>query len=259
MDHTSAAAVGRSLGDIDCRNRIAEYRGRMSGPIALVGSGEYTDAMLDVDKVLLAGQPPRYVQIPTAAAPEGDSVLNKWIGMGIAHAGKLGAEAVPLRVRSRADADDPEIVAQLGDAGLIYFSGGNPLFLTETLRDTLLWREITRRWQAGTALGGCSAGAMAFGAWVPDIRHPTKAGIAGLGLVPGLRILPHFDRFLGRMPDMLMRPFLRPIPGVATVGVDEDTALVGGPETYAVMGRQSAWLLEGGHRQEFRSGSTFRL
>src|SRR5512139_3851386 len=144
----------------------------MPGPIALVGSGEYTDAMLDVDKVLLDGRAPRYVQIPTAAAPEGENVLNKWIGMGIDHAGKLGAEPVPLRVRTREDADNPQIVAQLGEPGLVYFSGGNPLFLTETLRDTLLWREIVRLWEAGTALGGCSAGAMAFGAWVPDIRHP---------------------------------------------------------------------------------------
>src|SRR5689334_7602807 len=132
----------------------------MPGPIALVGSGEYTDAMLDVDKLLLDGRPPRYVQIPTAAAPEGEKVLDKWTGMGIAHAGKLGVEAVPLRVRDRADADDPAIVEQLGDAGLIYFSGGNPLFLTETMRDTLLWREVVRLWEAGAALGGCSAGAM---------------------------------------------------------------------------------------------------
>jgi cyanophycinase len=149
-------------------------------------------------------------------------------------------------------------VDQLGDAGLIYFSGGNPVFLTETMRDTLLWREVVRRWEAGAALGGCSAGAMAFGGWVLDIRHPAKPGIPGLGLVPGIRILPHFDRFLGRMPDVLVRPFLRQVEGVASVGVDEDTALVGGPDSYTVMGRQSAWLLSGGRRQEFRSGSTFR-
>lgn len=231
----------------------------MPGPIALVGSGEYTDAMLDVDKLLLDGRPPRYVQIPTAAAPEGERVLDKWTSMGLAHAEKLGVEPVPLRVRTRADAEDPAIVEQLGEAGLIYFSGGNPMFLTETLRDTLLWREVVRRWEAGAALGGCSAGAMAFGGWVLDFRHPTRAGIPGLGLVPGVRVLPHFDRFLGRMPDLLVRPFLRPVEAVASVGVDEDTALVGGPATFTVMGRQSAWLLDGGRRQEFPTGSEFQL
>jgi len=231
----------------------------MPGPIALVGSGEYTDAMLDVDKLLLDGRPPRYAQIPTAAAPEGENVLAKWIGMGIAQAERLGVEPVPLRVRTREDAEDPAIVERIGDAGLIYFSGGNPTYLTETLRDTLLWREVVRRWTAGTALGGCSAGAMAFGGWVLDIRHPTKPGIPGLDVVPGLRVLPHFDRFLGRMPDVLVRPFLRPIEGVTTIGVDEDTALVGGSGEYTVMGRQSVWLLEGRHRREFPTGSTFSV
>jgi cyanophycinase len=227
----------------------------MAGPIALVGSGEYTDAMLDVDKHLLDGRPRRYVQIPTAAAPEGDGSLNRWIGMGVEHAAKLDAEPVPLRVRTKDDANDPAIVAQLGDAGLIYFSGGNPLFLTDTIRDTLLWQAIVELWQAGTALGGCSAGAMAFGGWVPDIRHPTKPGSPGLGLLPHLRVLPHFDKFLGRVPDLMLRPFLRPRDGMHTVGIDEDTALVGGPTDFTVWGSSSAWLLDGAHRQQFPSGS----
>ena len=42
------------------------------GPLALVGSGEYLPVMADVERMLLAGRPPRYVQIPTAAAPEGE-------------------------------------------------------------------------------------------------------------------------------------------------------------------------------------------
>jgi len=198
----------------------------MAGPIALVGSGEYTDAMLDVDKHLLDGRTRRYVQIPTAAAPEGDGSLNHWISLGVQHAEKLDAEPVPLVVRTREDAENPAFVEALGDPGLIYFSGGNPLYLTETFRDTPLWREIVRLWENGTALAGCSAGAMAFGGWVPDVRHPTKPGAPGLGLVPQLRVLPHFDKFMGRMPDLLLRPFLRPKEGMRIVGIDEDTALV---------------------------------
>jgi cyanophycinase-like exopeptidase len=231
----------------------------MAGPVALVGSGEYTDAMLDVDKQLLDGRPRRYVQIPTAAAPEGDQSLDRWIRMGREHAAKLDAQPVPLRVRTRDDADDPQIVDQLGDAGLIYFSGGNPLFLADTMRDTLLWRAIVERWTAGAALAGCSAGAMAFGAWVPDVRHPTRPGVAGLGLLPQVRVLPHFDRFMGRMPDMLLRQFVKPLDGVTVVGVDEDTALVGGPEEFTVQGRSSAWLLDDGHRRQFPADSMITL
>ena len=41
------------------------------GPLALVGSGEYLAVMAGVEDALIEGRPPRYVQIPTAAAPEG--------------------------------------------------------------------------------------------------------------------------------------------------------------------------------------------
>ena len=46
-------------------------------------------------------------------------------------------------------------------AGLVYLSGGNPTFLTETLQDTPVWDAIRRTWQRGAGLAGCSAGAMA--------------------------------------------------------------------------------------------------
>ncbi|HET6213467.1 MAG TPA: Type 1 glutamine amidotransferase-like domain-containing protein [Micromonosporaceae bacterium] len=233
----------------------------MAGPLALVGSGEYTDAMLEVDRSLLDGRPPRYVQIPTAAAPEGPARLRYWLNLGTRHAGKLGVEPVQLLVTDRAGADDPEIVARLAGAGLIYLSGGNPLFLADTLRDTLLAQAIEEAWRGGTALAGCSAGAMALSGWVPDIRHPTRPGRPGLGLLPQLRVIPHFDRFLGRMPNLLARPFMRERDGVVTVGIDEDTALVGGPERFTVHGRQSAWLLDAGQRKQIPAGSevTFPL
>jgi hypothetical protein len=44
--------------------------------------------------------------------------------------------------------------------------------------------------------------------------------------------------------------------GVSVVGIDEDTAIVGGPFEWEVKGRQSAWLFVDGHRQEFNSGQT---
>jgi cyanophycinase len=110
----------------------------MAGPLALVGSGEYTDAMLDVDRDLLEGRPPRYVQIPTAAAPEGPARLAYWVDLGRRHAESLGVEAVSLVVRDRAEADDPAVADPIAGAGLIYLSGGRPTFLADTLRDTVL-------------------------------------------------------------------------------------------------------------------------
>lgn len=231
----------------------------MVGPLALVGSGEYTEAMLSVEAGLIEGRPPRYIQIPTAASAEGTARLNYWIELGKAQARRLGVTAVPLVVTSREQAADPALVAQVADAGLIYLSGGSPTLLARTLRDTPLWDAIHAAWTAGAALAGCSAGAMAMCAQVPDIRHPINGGEEGFGVLPNLRVLPHFDRMVGWIPDILTRSFFRGSDGVHVVGVDEDTAIVGGPSEWTVHGRQSAWLLSSGKRQEFPAGATLTL
>ena len=108
-----------------------------AGPIALVGSGEYLPIMQEVEAQLIAGRNPKYVQIPTAAAPEGESSLHHWITLGKAQADRIGVEAVSVIAHDRNDAQDPRIAELVRAAGLIYLSGGNPTFLANTLRDTL--------------------------------------------------------------------------------------------------------------------------
>jgi len=231
----------------------------VAGPLALVGSGEYLPVMLDVERHLIDGRPARYVQLPTAAGREGPARLDYWVRLGRAQAERLGVEAVPLVVIEREQAEDPSVVSQIEGAGLIYLSGGSPAFLADTLRDTALWRAIVAAWEAGAALAGCSAGAMAMADQVPDLRNPSGGPRRGLGLLPHIRVLPHFDRMAGWIPDLLTRPFFRSSDGVSVVGVDEDTALVGGPNDFTVHGRQSAWLLSAGKRQEFKAGSAIHL
>jgi hypothetical protein len=89
------------------------------GPIALVGSGEYLPIMQEVEANLIAGRNPKYVQIPTAAAPEGESSLHHWITLGKAQADRIGVEAVSIIAHDRNDADDPRLAEQVKDAGLI--------------------------------------------------------------------------------------------------------------------------------------------
>jgi len=70
------------------------------GPLALVGSGEYLPVMAGVEGTLIEGRPSRYVQIPTAAAPEGPRRLQYWLDLGAAQAERLGAElSTPLSPR----------------------------------------------------------------------------------------------------------------------------------------------------------------
>lgn len=223
------------------------------GPIALVGSGEYLPVMLEIERGLIAGRAGKYVQIPLAAAPEGDETLDRWIRLGQEQAARLGVESVPIRARNGEDANDPEQAKLVKDAGLIYLSGGNPGYLAKALHQSALWEAIVGEWENGAALAGCSAGAMALTDWVPAFRLPSHEATEGLGLLPHLRVLPHFDRLFARLPEIISR-FSEIPDGVVVVGIDEETALVGGPEEWVVKGRQSVWVLDGFHRKEFRAG-----
>ena len=231
------------------------------GPLALVGSGEYLPVMADVEAMLLAGRGPRYVQIPTAAAPEGEQSLRRWINLGAAQADRLGVEQIPVVARDRAEADSPELAALVGGAGLVYLSGGNPAFLARTLRGTRLWDAIAAAWQSGAALAGCSAGAIALTGWVPSMRALDREPDPGLAILPSLRVLPHFDKMLGWVPDLLTRAVMRPPAGTTVIGIDEETAIVdmtGAGHSWQVHGRQQAWVLADGPRRGFPAGSTLR-
>lgn len=231
----------------------------MTGPLALVGSGEYLPVMAEVERMLIAGRPPRYVQIPTAAAHEGAASLDRWVTLGVAQAERLGVEAVPLVIRNRTDADDPAIAAQIEGAGLIYLSGGSPTKLAEILRDTAVARAIEVAWQGGAAVAGCSAGAMALTSWVPSIRMPGSEAQQGLGLVPHLRVIPHFDRFERRMPDLVGRYLARAPEGTAVVGVDEETALVWDAGRWTVHGVRQVWRLTTSGRTAYDVGMAVDL
>lgn len=227
------------------------------GPLALVGSGEYLPQMTDIEASLIEGRAPRYVQLATAAVPDGPAVVEHWHDLGRTQAERIGVEAVIVPVNDRADALNVDVAALVAGAGLIYLSGGNPGYLADTLRDSPVWDAIVDAWRGGAALAGCSAGAMVLTSWIPSLRHPKQGGTPGLALLPHLRVIPHFDLFTKRMPDVATR-FLLPHDEQATIlGIDEDTAVVGGPTQWEVKGRQSAWILHPSSRDELPPGTTF--
>jgi cyanophycinase len=229
------------------------------GPVALVGSGEYLPVMEPVERALIAGRSPRFVQLATAAAPEGPASLGRWHELGRASAERLGVVQVVVPVVDRASADDPALAGLIEGAGLVYLSGGNPSFLAATLRETLVWQAIHDAWQNGAALAGCSAGAMALGSKVPDIRHPMRGAEDGLDVVPQLSVIPHFDRLAARMPDFVLNAVTHAADGVTVVGVDEQTALVGGPDDWEVQGRQKVWVLTSEGRKGYAPGERLHL
>jgi cyanophycinase len=213
----------------------------MRGPVGLVGSGEFTSTTTEVDRLLLQGRPQRAVVIPTASALDGSKTFQRWLELGESHFRSLGVEPVSLPVADRAHANDPEIASQIKGAGLIYFSGGDPEHLCETLRDTVLWAQVMNAWSSGTALAGCSAGAMMMGS---QTRSPRKAYFSdALNVFDDLVVIPHFDRINAFRPG-LAHEVAGSVPERTTViGVDEDTGLVLTDDGWQVIGLGGAWLV----------------
>lgn len=232
----------------------------MKGLIALAGSGEYLPAMDEVDRHLLAsvhmnGHQPSVVCLPTAAGQEGNATVSRWLKMGDEHFAALGAQVHPLPIIDRATADDPRFVPTIEQADLIYFSGGNPRYLLETLRGSRAWAAASESWNRGAAYAGCSAGAMILARKVPDFRHLGLGGpVEGFGIIPAEYVMPHFDH-AGPFKQVvsLVRRGLK--GDQFMLGIDEDTALVGisGGE-WRVMGAASVHLLTRDKTRSFGAG-----
>lgn len=225
---------------------------------ALVGSGEFLPVMEPVDRELLAGRAPRAAVVPTAAALDGDERVRYWLDLGADHYRRIGATAVVVPALDRADCDDAAMAGRLADCGLVYLSGGNPGYLADTLRDTALWRAIVAADRAGAAIAGCSAGAMALTALAPYVERGDRRFVAGLGLLPHVAVIPHFDRIGQWVPGIVdgYLTALTALPArVTLVGIDEDTALVGGPHRWTVRGRQGVHVFRAGGTEVLRAGA----
>jgi len=204
--------------------------------------------MNDVDRHLLAsahanGRAPQVVCLATAAGEEGDESVSRWLRMGREHFEALGAAVYPLPIIDRASANDPQYESLLEGADVIYFSGGNPLYLYETMSGSRAWEAAQRAWARGGVYAGCSAGAMILAKRLPNFRKLGAASVDGFGEVAADYIMPHFDhagpfKFLVSMLRRGMKD------SEYMLGIDEDTALVGslGGE-WKVMGASTVHLI----------------
>jgi cyanophycinase len=232
----------------------------MNGLIALVGSGEYLPVMEEVDRYLLNSlhlndRKPRVVCLPTAAGKEGDQSINRWSNMGIRHFERLGAEVNALRIIDRASAQEEQFEPILENADLIYFSGGDPGYLYETLKDTCAWRAAQRAWARGAVYAGCSAGAMILARRIPSFR---LAGAQdGFGLLPAEFVVPHFDAIPAVWKPVVFALQKQLKNGQHLVGVDEETALVGSLNgEWKVMGKGSVYIFARDQKRTYKNGDT---
>jgi len=233
------------------------------GPVALVGAGEFLPAMAEFDRGLLAatGRPrPRVVILPTASYPDGEDVFERWAELGVGHFRELGAEVEPVLVRDRADAADGAMVQAIGEADLVYLSGGNPAHLLSVLADSPVGAAIAHAHARGAVLAGCSAGAMVLAGRTFDFRRAVLPWPlrwrAGLGVVANAAVIPHYDAWPEPLSALLA---LQAPRGSVVLGIDEGTALVGRDGAWQVYGRARVTVWRGRHRERYRTGEVFRV
>ena len=215
----------------------------MAGQIALVGGDEFRAGCEEMDRGLLRATGvghPRVLIVPTAAAN------------GVSYFSGLGAEAAPLMVLGRDTAYDERCVSRLGDADMVYFTGGDPDHLMETLKASPFLEGLRRALARGAIVAGSSVGAMVIGSWMSY-----RGWKAAIGLLQRVAVLAHHER---SDPDRVAEEIRDSAPGgIAVLGLDGRTCCFGGTDGWEALGAGTVTLYSGGAWQRYHSGDAVPL
>jgi len=188
----------------------------------LEGGAEFDGRMSEADTralELAGGLEAPIAILPTAAAPDHNHLRagrngQRWFE-------SLGASRVDVvPVTDKSSADNPEFVARVAAARLIYLLGGFPRYLCETLRDSQVWLAVLDAHRNGAIIAGSSAGAMVLCGHYYD-PYDDKL-LDGLNLLENICILPHHNRF-GKNWAPKLRLL---IPQATLLGIDEQTGII---------------------------------
>ena len=214
--------------------------------IPIGGAEDKTGARDILARVLaLAGGPhARIAIVPTASElPDtGERYARLFSDLGAGHVDVLS-------ITEREHARVPAAVEVVERATGIFMTGGNQLRLSTILGGTPLAQAVRRRNAAGVLVAGTSAGAavmpehmIASGQTGPSPTTEKVTLAPGLGLTNRLIIDQHFrqrDRLGRLLTAVSYNPF------AIGVGIDEDTALVLGPDrTFEVIGSGTVTVVD---------------
>jgi cyanophycinase-like exopeptidase len=232
--------------------------------LGLLGSGEFEPWTEEVDRWLLTRTPAAegtVLILPTASAPEGDHVFDRWGEMGLAHYRRLGLPAEVLPLKTKEDADRDDLADRLGGASMAFFSGGNAAYLAEVLAGSRFWGATLAAMERGLVYAGCSAGVASLGERAPG--NASSGGIGpetwrpGLGFFPRTLFGVHWDALDRYVPELKDSIVASVPPDHRLFAIDEHTAVVGDGCNWMVFGSGSARLLEFGEWKEHRAGTSF--
>jgi cyanophycinase len=230
---------------------------------AFLGAGEFEDWHIDIDRWLLDGRSGPVLVFATASAPEGHEVYQGWVDKGLTHYADAGIEAISPSLRTREDASDPAIVAEVDRAAMVFFSGGNPAYLAKVLAGSPVWQRMRDRIADGSlAYGGCSAGVACLSdpTFDSDADDPERVWAPGLGYFPAILFAPHWDIVETWIPGAQAFIAAATPPGGTLVAIDEQTALVGDGGRWSTHGAGGVYVhREGQWVGEYRAGDSWEL
>ena len=222
------------------------------GPVVLFGSGETSPSGRKVFDQVLSELPqrPRVALLETPAGFElnSEQVIGRVADFVDHHLQNYRPQLTVVPARKRGgefSPDDPEIVAPLLEADLIFMGPGSPTYAVRQLRHSLAWRYLLARHRLGAALVLASAATIAFSAYALPVYEIYKVGeelhwkdgldFFGLSGMP-LVFIPHWNNndggaeldtsrcFMGAPRFTRLMAMLPPY--ITVLGIDEKTALI---------------------------------
>ena len=192
---------------------------------------------------------PRVLIIPTAA----DTAPNRAAKNGVDYFERLGTDAFDLMILNKSDANDNELIHGIHEADIIYFTGGNPDHLLDSLNGTILLKSIQLALKNGAVLAGSSAGAMVLGTFM---RRPGLGEwVKGLGIANNIAGLPHHEN---SDPEKTADDLKSAVPqNITILGIDAKTACVKNSNEWLVTGTGNVTAYKNGLWNIYKSGDSF--
>ncbi len=191
----------------------------VTGTVCLQGGNEFSAGYRPIDAALVRDEPGRVVVTALAGAPgrEYDTANAN----GVAHYRAVGASDVVAAPDVR---EDPRRALEvLRSARLLVLPGGSPARLLTALRTYGVDEVLGELLAGGGTVMGSSAGAMVLGSWTVLPERPGPTVEPGLGLVPGVLVVPHWSGARGDW----MRAVETVVPvDTLVLGIAEDSGVV---------------------------------
>jgi cyanophycinase len=163
----------------------------MTGTLALIGGGEFSGQVEELDRRLLAAAgTDRVLVMPTADAFEHPQ---RAVDRAVDWYGSIGAKAEGLMVLRRTDAQAEELAAAVRAARFVYLQGDSPMHMRSVLKETPVWSALVDLLASGGVVAGSGPSAAALCDPMVDPRG--GAFTLGLGLVRGLALVTEADQW----------------------------------------------------------------